>query len=173
MLCAFGQAAPLNLEYQRANRVMPFPFHFLNSNYAMNVKPKNYSWADFYENVINLINYTFSWRSIFNRYRAIKSTIPRWMIALRAVSLEGIGRNKYYTKLRQRLETDVQFRDYFEQQTNELPQFFVDLIRKDLGPLWKWLPKGALYHDQNAYLKSEIDKSLKTVGISTSLQESI
>jgi hypothetical protein len=173
MLCAFGQAAPLNLAYQRANRVMPFPFHFLNSNHAMNVKPKNYSWADFYENVINLINYTFSWRSIFNRYRAIKSTIPRWMIVLRAISSEGIGRNKYYTKLRQRLDTDAQFRDYFEQQTNELPQFFVDLIRKDLGPLWNWLPKGALYHDPNAYLKSEIDNSLKTPSISTPLQESM
>ncbi len=172
MLCAFGQAAPLNLEYQRANRVMPFPFHFLNSNYAMNVKPKNYSWIDFYENVINLINYTFSWRSIFNRYRAIKPTIPRWMIVLRGISSQGIGRNKYYTKLRQRLDTDVQFRDYFEQQTNELPQFFVDLIRKALGPLWKWLPKGALYHDPNAYLKSEIDTSLKTVSISTPLQVS-
>jgi hypothetical protein len=31
----------------------------------------------------------------------------------------------------------------------------VDLVRKDLGPLWRWLPQGALYHDPNAYLKSE------------------
>ncbi|MEK7256187.1 MAG: radical SAM protein, partial [Bacteroidota bacterium] len=29
LLTAFGQAAPLNLEYQRENRVLPFPFHFL------------------------------------------------------------------------------------------------------------------------------------------------
>ena len=44
LLTAFGQAAPLNLEYQRAGRVLPFPFHFLNNNQAMNVRPKNYSW---------------------------------------------------------------------------------------------------------------------------------
>jgi hypothetical protein len=163
LLSAFGQAAPLNLEYQRANRVLPFPFHFLNNNHAMNVKPKNYSWPDFYNHVIDVTKYTYSWRSIFNRLRAIKSIIPRWMNVVRAVSSEGFGRLNYYTELRQRLDVDPQFRDYFEQQTNELPQFFVDLIRKDLGPLWKWLPKEALYHDPNAYLKSVIDKSLATL----------
>jgi hypothetical protein len=166
LLSAFGQATPLNLEYQHANRVLPFPFHFLNNNHAMNMKPKNYSWPDFYNHVIDVTKYTYSWRSIFNRLRAIKSMIPRWMNVVRAVSSEGFGRLKYYTELRQRLDVDPQFRDYFEQQTNELPRFFVDLIRKDLGPLWKWLPKEALYHDPNAYLKSEIDKSLATLSIS-------
>ncbi len=60
LLSAFGQAAPLNLEYQRDNRVLPFPFHFLNNNHAMNVKPKNYSWPEFYELVTYLTKYTFS-----------------------------------------------------------------------------------------------------------------
>jgi len=27
LLSAFGRAAPLNLDYQRSNRVLPFPFH--------------------------------------------------------------------------------------------------------------------------------------------------
>ena len=26
----------------------------------------------------------------------------------------------------------------------------------DLGALWEWLPEGAMYHDPNAYLKSEM-----------------
>jgi hypothetical protein len=38
LLTAFGRAAALNLDYQRANRVLPFPFHFLNNNQAMNVR---------------------------------------------------------------------------------------------------------------------------------------
>jgi len=46
-LSAFGQAAPLNLEYQREHRVIAFPFHFLNNNGAMNLKPQNYSWTGF------------------------------------------------------------------------------------------------------------------------------
>ena len=49
LLSAFGRAAPLNLDYQRSNRVLPFPFHFLNNNGAMNVKPANYSWQTFYD----------------------------------------------------------------------------------------------------------------------------
>ncbi len=154
LLSAFGQAAPLNLEYQRANRVLPFPFQFLNNNQAMNVKPKNYSWPDFYEHVIDLVKYTYSWRAIFNRYRATKARIPRWMNVVRAVSSEGFGRIKYHSEVRRRLDTDRPFRRYFERETTELPQFYVDLARKDMGPLWEWLPKGAMEHDPNAYLKS-------------------
>src|SRR5204863_6530370 len=64
LLTAFGQAAPLNLEYQRAGRVLPFPFHFLNNNEAMNVRPKNYTWQKFYDHVADLVGYSFSWRTI-------------------------------------------------------------------------------------------------------------
>ena len=39
LLSAFGMAAPLNLELQRAGRVLPFPHHFLNNHHAMNVRP--------------------------------------------------------------------------------------------------------------------------------------
>jgi hypothetical protein len=157
LLSAFGQAAPLNLEYQRANRVLPFPFHFLDNNHATNVKPKNYSWREFYGNVIDLSKYTFSWRAIINRLRGSKGFTPRWMNVVRAVSSEGFGRIRFYTEVRRRLDTDLQFRRYFEQETTELPQFYKDLIKEDLGPLWDWLPAGAIYHDPEAYLKSVDD----------------
>ena len=156
LLSAFGQAAPLNLEYQRANRVLPFPFQFLNNNQAMNVKPKNYSWPEFYGHVVDLVKYTYSWSSILKRGKSNKGVIPRWMNVVRAVSSEGFGRIKYHGEVRRRLETDRPFRRYFEQETTELPQFYVDLARRDLGPLWEWLPDGAMEHDPNAYLKSAI-----------------
>ena len=156
LLSAFGQAARLNLDYQRANRVLPFPFHVLNNNQAMNVKPKNYAWPDFYAHVIDLTRYTFSWRAILNRFHATRGIIPRWMHVVRAVSSEGFGRIQYHTDVRRRLDTDAQFRRYFDQESTELPQFYVDLVRKDLGALWEWLPEGAMYHDPNAYLKSEM-----------------
>ena len=82
--------------------------------------------------------------------------IPRWMNVVRAVSSEGFGRIKYHNEVRRRLDTDRQFRRYFEQETTELPQFYAELARKDLGPLWEWLPEGAMHHDPNAYLKSAI-----------------
>ncbi len=161
LLSAFGQAAPLNLEYQRANHVLPFPFHFLDNNHAMNVKPKNYSWTEFYDNVIDLTKYTFTTKAIINRFRANGAIKPRLMNVVRAISSEGFGRIKYFTEVRRLLQADKEFRRYYEQETTKLPTFYSDQVRKDLGPLWDWLPAGAMYHDPNAYLKAENSRAAK------------
>jgi hypothetical protein len=158
LLSAFGQAAPLNLEYQELNRVLPFPFHFLDNNHAMNVKPVNYSWTEFYSHVINLGEHTFSWAAILKRLAATKAFIPRWMNVVRAVSEEGFGRVAYNKEIFKHLNSDVKFRQYFEQETTELPQFYLNIIRKELGPLWEWLPEGAVYHNQNAYLNLRAER---------------
>ena len=155
LLTAFGRAAPLNLDYQRTDRVLPFPFHFLNNNQAMNVRPRNYSWCDFYDHVIDLTRYSFSWEAIFRRACSTRGLTARGMNVVRAVSTEGFGRLKYHKDVRRRLDKDRQVLLYFEQETTKLPQFYLDIVRTDLGPLWEWLPKGALEHDPNAYSKSE------------------
>jgi radical SAM superfamily enzyme YgiQ (UPF0313 family) len=155
LLTAFGQASPLNLDYQRAGRVLPFPFHFLNNNQAMNVRPRDCSWPDFYDRVIDLTRYSFSSGALLRRFRATAGLASRWMNLLRALSTEGFGRLSYHRAIRRRLDADRQLRRYFEQETTELPRFFVNLVRRDLGSLWRWLPEGALYHDANAYLASE------------------
>jgi len=156
LLSAFGQAAPLNLDYQRDDRVLPFPFHFLDNNRAMNVRPKNYPWAKFYEHVIDLGRHTFSWQTILKRLMANKRSVPRWMNVVRAISSEGFGRIRYNTEVHRLLTHDARFRKYFEQETDELPPFFLNQIRHDLGDLWHSLPAGALYHDQNAYRTSVV-----------------
>jgi hypothetical protein len=155
LLTAFGRAAPLNLDYQRANRVLPFPFHFLNNNQAMNVRPRNYSWREFYDHIIDLTGYSFSWKAIARRFRATRGLTARCMNVVRAISTEGFGRLKYHRDVRQRLDRDPQFLPYFEQESTELPRYYFDLVRKDLGQLWEWLPEGALDHDPNAYSKTE------------------
>ena len=154
LLTSFGQAAPLNLEYQELNRVIPFPFHFLDNNHAMNIKPKNYSWPEFYSHIIKLGEHTFSWKAISRRLIATKAFIPRWMNVVRAVSEEGFGRIAYNKKILMRLNSDTNFRAYFEQETPELPEFYKDMIKNEMGPLWDSLPEGAIFHDQNAYLKT-------------------
>ena len=158
LLSAFGQAAPLNLVYQQLNRVIPFPFHFLDNNHAMNVKPKNYSWQDFYSRVINLGEHTFSWSAIIKRLIATNAFIPRWMNVVRALSEEGSGRIAFNKEILKHLNSDTHFRNYFEQETTELPQFYKNIIKDDLGSLWNWLPEGAIFHDQNAYLKSSVKR---------------
>jgi len=154
LLSAFGRAAPLNLEYQRAGRVLPFPFHFLNNNHAMNVRPKNYSWPEFYDGLIDVTRYSFSWRAIARRVPATATAIPKWMNVVRAMSSEGWGRIEYHTKIRRLLDTDRSVRDYLEGETDVLPAFYHDRILRELGPLYEYLPEGALYHDPNAYLES-------------------
>ena len=166
LLTAFGQAAPLNLEYQKAGRVLPFPFHFMNNNHVMNVRPQNYSWTELYEHLLDLQSYAFSGRSILRRLKAGKDTRPRWLPwinVLRARCSEGVGRIRYYTRLGEMLEHDAEVRRYWEGESTEIPAFFVDWIKRDLGLLWEWLPKGALYHDPNAYLKSEMEQKAVAV----------
>ena len=151
LLTAFGEAAPLNLEYQKANRVIPFPFHFLNNHLAMNIKPNNYEWIDFYDKVIDLTEYTFSPRAIYRRLKATPQFTPRWMNFMRAVSTEGHGRIRFYRKIRKMLVEDKSFLDYFEGETTALPSFYIDIIKKDLGSWYQWLPDGAIDHNPNAY----------------------
>lgn len=154
LLSAFGEAAPLNFEYQRANRVIPFPFHFLNNNSAMNLKPIHYSWPKFYEHVIDLTQYTFSPRAIVRRLRSTSAFIPKWLNVVRAISSEGYGRIRNYTAVCRKLEDDFQFRNFFDQKTDEVPQYYVKQVERDLGSMWHWLPDGALSHDPNAYFNS-------------------
>ncbi len=86
---------------------------------------------------------------------ATKAFIPRWMNVVRAISEEGFGRVAYNKEILGQLNTDIKFRKYFEQESDELPQFYINIIKKELGPLWDWLPKEAVYHNQNAYLHTK------------------
>ena len=157
LLSAFGRAAPLNLEYQRAGRVLPFPFTFLNNNHAMNVRPKNYAWPEFYDRLVDLSRYSFSWRAIGRRLAATAGMIPKWMNVVRAMSSEGWGRIEYHTKIRRLLDEDPGVRSFMEGETDRLPGFYAGRIERDLGSLYRHLPPGSVMHDPNAYLKSSAE----------------
>ena len=103
LLSCFGEAAPLNLEVQRAGRVRPFPFHFLNNNQAMNVQPKNYEWTTFYDHLIDLCEYSFSLPTLVRRFRATPPLFAKGLNLVRAISSEGYGRIKYHKTIRRML----------------------------------------------------------------------
>jgi hypothetical protein len=160
LLSAFGRAAPMNLDYQRDGRVIPFPFHFLNNNHAMNVRPKNYSWPAFYDHLVDVTRYSFSWRAIARRIPATPTAIPKWMNVVRAVSSEGFGRIRYHETIRGLLDTDPSVREFMEGQTDRLPEFYSSRIKHELGPAYDYLPDGALTHDPNAYLHATTEPAL-------------
>lgn len=155
LLSAFGEAAPLNLELQRAGRVLPFPFHFLNNHHAMNVRPRNYSWTEFYDRLIDLSRYSFSWATMARRARGTPPGFATWFNLLRGVSSEGFGRIRYHTTIRKLLDADKSVRDFFEGETRALPAFYVGRVKRDLGPWWDFLPRRALEHDPEAYLAKQ------------------
>ena len=154
LLSAFGQAAPLNLDLQRDGRVLPTPFHFLDNNKATNVRPKNYTWSALYDNIIDLRRHTFSWRAIGRRMRANRVRTARWMNFVRAVSAEGFVRIRHDSTVRRLLDHDPSVRRFFEGESDVLPAFYTERVRKDLGHWWDALPEGSLRHDPNAYLKA-------------------
>jgi hypothetical protein len=131
--------------------VLPFPFHFLDSK-TMNVRPKNYTWPEFYNHVIELEKHTFSPKAIANRLMANNGAVPRWLNFVRGISTEGLGRIRFHQEVLHRLLTDIEVRKYFEQETTVLPRYYRDQIRKDLGALSSWLPESSFDHDPHAYL---------------------
>ena len=149
-LTAYGQAAPLNLRLQREGRVIPMPFHFLDSHW-MNVRPKHYSWPGFYRLAGDLARSAQSWPSIARRFRANRGFVPRGLNLVRALSSNRVGR---LARVVQKLEKDAEFRRFFEGESTEVPAVLEGMIRRDLGPLWEALPRDALSYDANAYARA-------------------
>jgi hypothetical protein len=149
LLTAYGRAVPLNLDYQRAGRVLPFPFQFLDSHQAMNVRPKHYAWPEFYDRVVDLSRYAFSSRSVARRF--VRGRDPARWIKLAEV-LSWSRQTRYHARIRRLLDTDAALRRFMDGESDQLPEFYRARLKRQLGPLYGALPAGALTHDHLAYL---------------------
>ena len=168
LLTAYGQSAPYNLTLQQDGRVIPFPFQFLDNNHSMNVRPLNYSWPEFYDHVIDISEYAFSWPMIAKRFKRNRGMIPKWYNFVRSVSTGGFGRISYHKKIRERLDPKVGIRPFMEGETNELPPFFQRKIQKKLGALWEMLPAKAVMHDHHAYLHAQPSSTIMPISLNPS-----
>ena len=155
LLSAFGRNAALNLDYQRDGRVLNVPFHFLDLIKAMNVKPKNYDWIEFYDHAIDTFDHTFSGRAIARRLTANRHVGAGLEQTFRALSAERNNRLANLKQMRTWME-DPDFRSFFEGETREVPEQLVSTIRNHLGPLWELLPDDVLDYDPNAWLNSSV-----------------
>lgn len=164
LLSAFGRNAVLNLDYQREGRVLPVPFHFLDLVQAMNVRPRNYTWPQFYDHVIDTFDYAFSARALGRRLVANRRSYIALEQFFRGISSERNNRNAYHRRMRRWMD-EPRFRAFFEGETAELPAVLTDQIRTHLGPLWEWLPKESLHHDPNAFLHSGSEQPLPVLAV--------
>ncbi len=119
----------------------------------MNVRPIGYGWKEFYDRLIDLSVYSFSWRSIGRRLAAQGIGLPGFMNFVRAISSEGSGRIKYHRQIRRMLDEDVAVQQFFAGESTELPAFYRDAVRRKLGPLWEHLPEEGMRYDPHAYLR--------------------
>lgn len=168
LLTAYGRSVPLNLDYQQQKRMLPIPFPLLNNDSAMNVRPKNYGWIDFFDHLSDLVEYTFSRKAILKRFSNNRGYSIKMMNYFRA-NTQGKRHIRYYRKVIEELKTDQSFRSFFEQETMEVPSYFRDRILESLGPLAKWFPKEAFQHDAYAYLNavdSGVDQQYRPVDAS-------
>jgi hypothetical protein len=140
LLTAYGQVAPLNHEYQKQNRILPLPFYFLDCQQAMNVVPKNYSWTEFYKHYIDLARYTVTKQAMIKRFKVNKSSLWRWMNVSRGLHFSKVI--NFCKEFLSHFQSDKQFEKFYLQETSEVPPYYIQWMRKTLGPFWEWLPKG-------------------------------
>jgi hypothetical protein len=159
LLSAFGQAAPLNLQLQRDGRVLPFPFHFLDASQAMNVRPRNYAWTSFYDHLLDVERFAYSWPQMARRFAHNRGAVPKWVNVLRGLSSERWGRVAHHAHIRHLLGTASDVARFHDGATDGVPRYYIDRIRRDLGPLWSALPEGGVTHDQNAYSRKDADRT--------------
>ena len=167
LFTAFGQAAPLNKELQETNRVLPIPFYFLDNKRAMNVRPKHYTWPEFYDHVLDLTGYALSWPRILRRAQANRGMGTKILNVVRAVPA---SRLRWDLKVRSWLDSDTTVRNFLEGESTILPRVYERRIQKSLGSLWSALPLGALMHDQNAYLNASRTMPLMDLPVRSAVQ---
>jgi len=153
LLTSYGRSVPLNLTYQRDERLIHSPFHLMNNDKIMNVKPLNYEWPEFYKKLLSLFEHTFSKKAVANRFISNKGFPIKMMNFFRA-NTQGKRHIQYYKDVIDLLENDTKFRAFYEGESSEIPDYFKNMITENLGPLAEWLPEGAMNHDPYAYLKS-------------------
>ena len=114
--------------------MLPFPFFFLDSNHAMNVRPLNYTWPEFYDHAVDLTRYALSGARVRRRFLANRGVNTRFLNGVRAITS---NRAAFQAKIGRLLDKDVPIRRFIEGESTKLPQFYEDRVRESLGPLWE------------------------------------
>jgi hypothetical protein len=149
MLTAFGQSAKGNLRYEIENRIIPFPFHMMIGLNTMNIIPRNYSWEEFYVQFIDLLKYSFSAKAMYRRFEANPIKAARWITLFLSLSIGGLGKKSHVSAMLENLRRNPEFKSFMKKETIHVPAFMIEKVKKDLGPMWYWLPDKSLSRNPN------------------------
>jgi len=127
----FGNT-PLFDKYFSENRIltsMPFSFYYMP--YLVFIL-KNYSAPDFYKKLMDITAYVSSPSMLLKRLKSAPSPIPTAYNTVKTLSNRRMIRNLH--EILCLLETDTQFRDFHERQTDVLPEYYHRQYEYLLGP---------------------------------------
>jgi hypothetical protein len=119
------------------------PFPFLDGTSGLNVRPKNYSFEDLYGNINDLASYAHSPRKIWERFKANKHPLPKWMNLIRAL-FANQGWNGNFGVIHRLLQTDPEFQAFYSGKTSKPPSYYYKRVQSALGSFYPYLPKQVL-----------------------------
>jgi hypothetical protein len=137
---AFGGSAPLFKQLRARGRVIPTPYPLLDGHSGPNVVLKNYTPNDFYDQVIDLMRFSFSPKRILKRFRANKTASVRWVNSLRGIGADGWGHLRHHREVRREMDVDRDLTSFLRGECGRVPAIFLRKIRRDLRMLPDALP---------------------------------
>ncbi len=149
LLSIYGRSVNNNIKYELEDRIIPFPFHMLRSVLIMNIIPKHYTWEELYIHFIDLLRYSFSGKAIRRRFNANRMVAPKWITLLLSLTIGGSEKIRLLSNMLNDLHRETDFYQFINKQTSRVPEFMVENVKKDLGPLWHWLPDKSLSYNTN------------------------
>jgi hypothetical protein len=149
LLSIYGRGVRGNLRYENENRIIPFPFHMMRSVQTLNIIPKNYTWEEFYIHLIDLLDYSFSAKAMYRRFNANHMTAPKWITLLLSLTIGGRGKIRSLSSMMDNLRRESEFQSFVKKESSSVPRFLIEAIKKELGPMWHWLPDKSLSYDPN------------------------
>ena len=154
ILTVFGHDSRNHAMYEAEDRIIPFPFHSMHGLNNLNVLPKNYTWEEFYSNYLDLLKYSFSRRVMYRRFKNNPMFTARWLTLFLSFSVGASGKIGHVSAILEKLRKDSELRAFMDKRTEKIPAYMIDQVKRDLGPMWEWLPNKSLSQHQNVRAKS-------------------
>jgi len=155
LLSVFGHSIKHNFKNEIEDRIIPFPFHMMRGLNTVNVIPRNYSWEEFYTHYLDLLRYSFSPRAMYRRFRSNPFRAAGWYTVFMSLSVGGVGKIRDTSTMLKNLRTKQDYRSFMYKETDQIPAFMIEQVKKDLGPMWEWLPDKTLSQIPNAVVETE------------------
>jgi hypothetical protein len=166
LFSVYGHSARCNIKYETENRIIPFPFHTMMSVYNLNIVPRHYTWEEINIHFIDLLKYSFSPKAMYRRFKANHMAVPRWITLLLSLTIGGRGKIRNMSAMLEDFRRDPGFQSFVKKETDKVPASMTERVKKDLGPMWQWLPDKSLSYNPNVLSKQASALHRKTKQVS-------